>query len=150
MSFWCLQFPPKNERKQVSLVVKLNSFVRFLEETSAWKNHWDFVRPLAINEFLLVKAKFQKMEYAAFTTNGRCSLFHLFKNSLRPTKSLRLTMSRHTNPRRVLQIIRNSPIFFPQCVTYCPSVQLLYQYYIGMLHPILDLCQDELLIYKIF
>ena len=28
------------------IAVKLNSFVRFLEETSAWKNHFDFVWPL--------------------------------------------------------------------------------------------------------
>ena len=29
-------------------VVKLNLFVRFLEETSAWKNHFEFVWPLTV------------------------------------------------------------------------------------------------------
>ena len=40
MSFWCLQFLPKNEENKSTwgiIVVKSNSFVRFLEETSAWK-----------------------------------------------------------------------------------------------------------------
>ena len=53
MSFWCLQFLPKNEQKQVDLslsevsyvVVKLNLFV-FLEEMLAWKKYFDFVWPL--------------------------------------------------------------------------------------------------------
>ena len=40
MSFWCLHFLPKNEREQVDL------FVCFLEETMAWKNHFEFVWPL--------------------------------------------------------------------------------------------------------
>ena len=30
-------------------VVKSNLFVRFLEETSAWKNHFEFVWPLAVH-----------------------------------------------------------------------------------------------------
>ena len=37
-------FQKTNENK--STWVKLNSFVRFLEETSAWKNHFEFVWPL--------------------------------------------------------------------------------------------------------
>ena len=43
-------FQKTNENKSTwgIIVVKLNSFVRFLEETSAWKNHFDFVWPLAI------------------------------------------------------------------------------------------------------
>ena len=36
----------KNRTKTSLIVVKLNSFVRFLEETSDWKNHFDFVWPL--------------------------------------------------------------------------------------------------------
>ena len=44
MSFWCPQSSKK--RMETSLiVVKLNSFIHFLEETSAWNNH--FVWPLA-------------------------------------------------------------------------------------------------------
>ena len=46
MSFWCIQFTLKNEQKKSLIIVKLNSFVRFLEETSAWKNHFDFFWPL--------------------------------------------------------------------------------------------------------
>ena len=33
----------KKQTKTSLIVVKLNSFVRFLEESSAWKNHFDFV-----------------------------------------------------------------------------------------------------------
>ena len=50
MSLWCLHFLPKNEQKQVNLTyhrIKSNSFVCFLEETSAWKNHFGFVWLLA-------------------------------------------------------------------------------------------------------
>ena len=36
----------KNRTKTSLIVVKLNSFIHFLEETSAWKNHFDFVWPL--------------------------------------------------------------------------------------------------------
>ena len=41
-------FQKTNENKSTTgtIVVKSNSFVRFLEETSAWKNHFDFVWPL--------------------------------------------------------------------------------------------------------
>ena len=48
MSFWYLQFPPKNERKQVDLRFHSSKieFVRFLEETSTYKNHFDFFWPL--------------------------------------------------------------------------------------------------------
>ena len=35
----------KKRKKTSLIVVKLNSFVRFLEETSAWKNRFDFVWP---------------------------------------------------------------------------------------------------------
>ena len=51
MSFRCLQFPPKNERKQVDL----SRIVRFLEETSTWKNNFDFFWPLvSFNEKLVM------------------------------------------------------------------------------------------------
>ena len=42
-------FQKTNENKSTwgIIVVKSNSFVRFLEETSAWKNRFDFVWPLA-------------------------------------------------------------------------------------------------------
>ena len=42
-------FQKTNENKSNwdTIVVKLNSFVWFLEESSAWKNHYDFVWPLA-------------------------------------------------------------------------------------------------------
>ena len=41
-------FQNSNENKSTwgIIVVKSNSFVRFLEETSAWKNHFEFVWPL--------------------------------------------------------------------------------------------------------
>ena len=46
MSFWCLQFPPKNERKQVDLRYH-SSEVEFiywvLEETSDWKNLFELL-----------------------------------------------------------------------------------------------------------
>ena len=48
MSLWCLQFPPKNKQKTSLTVVKLNSFVRFLEEMLAWINHFDFFWPLEV------------------------------------------------------------------------------------------------------
>jgi hypothetical protein len=35
----------KKRTKTCRIVVKLNSFVRFLEKTSAWRNHFDFVWP---------------------------------------------------------------------------------------------------------
>ena len=38
----------KNKSTWCIIVVKSNSFVRFLEETSAWKNHFEFVWPLAV------------------------------------------------------------------------------------------------------
>ena len=50
MFFYVFDFFQKtNENKSNwdTIVVKLNSFVRFLEESSAWKNHYDFVWPLA-------------------------------------------------------------------------------------------------------
>ena len=43
MCFLCLQFPPKNERKQVDLRFhssKVEFFCSFLEESSACKNHY--------------------------------------------------------------------------------------------------------------
>ena len=43
MSFWCLHSLPKKGSWQI---VMSNLFVRFLEEMSAWKNHFDFVWPL--------------------------------------------------------------------------------------------------------
>ena len=36
----------KNKSTWGIIVVKSNSFVDFLEETSVWKNHFDFVWPL--------------------------------------------------------------------------------------------------------
>ena len=54
MSFWCLHFLPKNERKQVDkYIVKSNLFVRFLEKTSAWKNHFEYVWPLLTANVIL-------------------------------------------------------------------------------------------------
>ena len=47
--FECLRFPPRNEQKQVELryhLVKLNSFVRFLEEVKDTKNHFEIIWPL--------------------------------------------------------------------------------------------------------
>ena len=52
---------------EVSKVVKSNLFVRFLEETSAWKNHFKFVWPLA-------KLKTEKCLYKDF--------WHDFRNLL--------------------------------------------------------------------
>ena len=37
----------KTSELRCTIVVKLNSFVRFLEESSAWKKYYDFVWPLA-------------------------------------------------------------------------------------------------------
>ena len=44
-------FQKTNENKSTwgIIIVKSNSFIRFLEETSAWKNHFDFVWPLNIH-----------------------------------------------------------------------------------------------------
>ena len=55
MSFGVFNFFQKtNENKSTwgIIVVKSNSFVRFLEETSVWKNHFDFVWPLDGAEFV--------------------------------------------------------------------------------------------------
>ena len=41
-----LQKTNENKSTWGIIVVKSNSFVHFLEETSAWKNHFDFVWPL--------------------------------------------------------------------------------------------------------
>ena len=52
MSFWCLQFFKKNERKQFDLkyhtyvVVRLNFFVRFLEELRIPKSPFEINWPL--------------------------------------------------------------------------------------------------------
>ena len=49
MLFGCPQFSPEDERKQVNLRFhssKVELVRVFLEETSAWKNSFDFVRPL--------------------------------------------------------------------------------------------------------
>ena len=63
MSFWCLQFLPKTNKNKLTwgiIVVKSNSLVRFLKESSAWKNHYDFAWPLVksvlpLSNFSLLK-----------------------------------------------------------------------------------------------
>ena len=97
MTFWFLQFPSKNKRKQVSLqciVVRLNSFVLFLEETSTWKNHFDFIWPLLqiklgfiknqlanqIHRFkkMSEKCKSREMETGKRSTTFNCFQFTIF------------------------------------------------------------------------
>ena len=53
-------FQKTNENKSTwgFIAVKLNSFIRFLEETSAWKNHFEFVWPLE-KAFKIRKYKYQ-------------------------------------------------------------------------------------------
>ena len=46
MYFWCHHFLPKKRTKTSQQVVKSNLFIRFLEETLAWKNNFEFVWPL--------------------------------------------------------------------------------------------------------
>ena len=48
--FGTLEFLQKTKKKFVYSTVrpKKNSFVRFLEESSAWKNHFEFVWPLGL------------------------------------------------------------------------------------------------------
>ena len=50
--FSFLQKTNENKSTWSIIVVKSNSFVRFLEETLAWKNHFDFVWPLGA-EFVI-------------------------------------------------------------------------------------------------
>ena len=52
MFFRCLHFLQKNRTKNSRQVVKSNLFVRFLEEMSAWKNHFEFVWLLKNSLFL--------------------------------------------------------------------------------------------------
>ena len=57
MSFWCLQFLQKNHQKQVDLRYhssKVEFVVCFLEESSDWKNPFDFVWPLLQIGFELI------------------------------------------------------------------------------------------------
>ena len=51
-----LQKTNKNRSTWGIIVVKLNSFVH-LEETSAWKNHFDFVWPLYTPDFYKILNK---------------------------------------------------------------------------------------------
>ena len=48
-----------NENKSTwgIIVLKLNSFVHFLEETSAWKNQFEFVWPLVKCFILMIDIK---------------------------------------------------------------------------------------------
>ena len=47
----------KNKSTWGIIVVKLNSFVCFLEETSAWKNHFDLVWPLLVSHSWVILKK---------------------------------------------------------------------------------------------
>ena len=46
MYFWCLQFPPKNEQKQVDLSSKVEFIRLFFEEMDDPENHFKIKRPL--------------------------------------------------------------------------------------------------------
>ena len=48
MSFLCLQFLPKKRTKTRRIVVKTNSFVRFLEEFTAWQFAFEIIWPLLL------------------------------------------------------------------------------------------------------
>ena len=50
MFFWFLHFLQKKRTKTSRHVVKSNLFVRFLEETLAWKNHFEFVWPIGMED----------------------------------------------------------------------------------------------------
>ena len=52
-----LQKTNENKSTWGNIVVKLNSFVRFLEETLAWKNHFDFVWPLVVSHSWVILKK---------------------------------------------------------------------------------------------
>ena len=67
-AFFVSSISSKKRTKTCLIVVKLNSFVRFLEETSSWKNHFDFVWPLMTSSW------YETRKYLNFT------LLFLFKD----------------------------------------------------------------------
>ena len=76
MSFWCLQFLPKNERKQVDLRyhrIKVE-FVRsfFWKKRRLEKNHFDFVWPLIVDFYSIFCKLFKRLHrklYLIFFTS---------------------------------------------------------------------------------
>ena len=57
-------FQKTNENKSTwgNIVVKSNSFGRFLEESSAWKNHYNFVWPLGGTVWELYGNQFEGLD----------------------------------------------------------------------------------------
>ena len=53
MFFWGRRFPPKKRTKTSLIVVKLNSFVHFLEEIDNPKNHFEINWPLETGRIFL-------------------------------------------------------------------------------------------------
>ena len=49
MSFLCLQFLPKKRTRTHCIVVKMNAFLRFLEEFVAWQFAFEIIRTLIAN-----------------------------------------------------------------------------------------------------
>ena len=92
MSFWCLHFLPKNERKQVDkYIVKSNLFVRFLEKTSAWKNHFEYVWPLLTANLILKLVIY--VEYEIISTRQNYEKQNLRKTKLNVWPRVSLSIS---------------------------------------------------------
>ena len=79
----------KNKSTWCIIVVKWNSFLCFLEELSAWKNPYDFVRPLAWYNFINEKQnwKLQKLIVWADVRNLPREDDHAIRSSLKMAQS---------------------------------------------------------------
>ena len=75
---WYPRILPKNKQNNLITVLlgkKMNSFIHFLEESSAWKNHYDFVWPLVFPEFFL---PILFRIYLVFGTDFKAKMPHKF------------------------------------------------------------------------
>ena len=91
--FFCVfdffQKMKENKSTWSIIVAKSNSFVRFLDESSAWKNHYYFVWPLAWYNFINEKQnwKLQKLIVWADVRNLPREDDHAIRSSLKMAQS---------------------------------------------------------------
>ena len=65
--FWCLLFTPKNERKQVDLVVKRILLFVFWRKSMIPKNHFEIIWPLIKIKIIIIKKNNNKLSPSIFT-----------------------------------------------------------------------------------
>ena len=112
-------FQQMNENKSTwgIIVVKSKSFVRFLEESSAWKNHFDFVWPLPlhrlVDDWLCLRLKWSLSYRSSFPILFWMILTFIQETFLRPTSTLHFLTSSMTSIFFRLCSVRSS---FTSCL----------------------------------